>query len=167
MVSTRLRALAFAGLAATSAAVAHGGAAALTDPAWALPALSGAAIATAVMLAGWRLVAAAGERAGEASLAALIPAMLVAQGVAHAFLLVAGSPAHAGASGSLALHLALAVVAAVLVHRVDRHTVERALRALATPAVATQTPGRRPAVAELPCSAAPAAIRGRAPPLTA
>jgi hypothetical protein len=167
MVSTRLRALSFAALAAASAAVAHGGAAALTDPAWALPALGGATVATAVLLAGWRLVAARGERAAEASLALLIPAMLVAQGAAHASLLAAGAAAHPGPSGSLALHLALAVLAAVLVHRIDRHTVERAARALARPPAAQPAAARRPAATTLPCSTAPDAIRGRGPPVTA
>ena len=111
MVASRLRALTFAGLAATSAALAHGGAAALADPAWGLPALAGAGVATAIMLAGWRLVAARGEQAAEASLAALILAMLVAQGGAHLALLASGVPAHGGSTGSLALHLALAIIA--------------------------------------------------------
>ena len=61
MVASRLRALTFAGLAATSASLAHGGVAALADPRWGLPALAGAGIATAVLLAGWRLVAARGS----------------------------------------------------------------------------------------------------------
>jgi hypothetical protein len=167
MVSTRLRALSFAALAGASAAVAHGGAAALTDPAWALPALGGAAVATAVLLAGWRLVAARGERAAEASLALLIPAMLVAQGAAHACLLAAGAAAHPDPSGSLALHLVLAVLAAVLVHRIDRHTVERAAGALTGPPAAQPAAVRRPAATTLSCSVAPDAIRGRGPPVTA
>jgi hypothetical protein len=167
MVATRLRALSFAALAAASAALAHGGTAALADPAWMLPALAGAAVATAVLVLGWRLVAAHGERAAAASLAALIPAMLVAQAAAHACLLAAGSAPHPGTSGSLALHLALAVLSAVLVYRIDRHTVERAARVLDEAQAASTTPARRPVTEALPCPAALAALRGRAPPLTA
>ncbi|HET6847798.1 MAG TPA: hypothetical protein VFH74_03000 [Gaiellales bacterium] len=167
MVASRLRALSFAGLAATSAAVAHGGVSALSDPAWALPALAGSAVATAVLLAGWRLVAARGEHASEASLAALIPAMLVAQGAAHLALLAAGTAAHGGANGSLALHLSLAVVAAWLVHRIDRHTVATAARALAGTVRPRPTAPQRPTAIDVPSGTACATARGRAPPLTA
>jgi hypothetical protein len=167
MVASRLRALSFAGLAATSAALAHGGVAVLTDPAWALPALAGAGAATAVLLAGWRLLAARREHAGEASLAALIPAMLVAQLAAHLALLAAGTDAHGGAAGSLALHLALAVLAAWLVHRIDRHTVETAGRALAVHVQPRPPALPRPAAVDVPSGAVRAATRGRAPPLTA
>jgi hypothetical protein len=167
MVASRLRALTFAGLAATSAALAHGGATALADPRWGVPALAGAAIATAVLLAGWRLVAARGEQAAEASLPALILAMLVAQGAAHLVLLLSGVPAHGGATGSLALHLALAVIAAWLVHRIDRHTAETAARAVARATAERPEPQPRPAGLAEPRGACPAAVRGRAPPLTA
>ena len=167
MVASRLRALCFAGLAATSAALAHGGLAALVDPAFGLPALAGAGAATAVLLFGWRIVAARGEHPAESSLAALILAMLAAQGGAHLALLAAGVGAHGGSSGSLALHLTLAVVAAWLVHRIDRHTVERAARALRGGAPVRPPLLRRPAGARTPSGTALAAIRGRAPPLTA
>jgi hypothetical protein len=167
MVASRLRALSFAGLAATSAALAHGGVAALADPSWGLPALAGAGVATAVLLAGWRLVAARGEHAAEASLAALIVAMLVAQSGAHAALLAAGTAAHGGSAGSLALHLALAVVAAWIVHRIDRHTLETAARAMAAPARRRPPALPRPGGTQAPSGTAPASPRGRAPPLTA
>jgi hypothetical protein len=167
MVASRLRALCFAGLAATSAALAHGGVAALADPAFGLPALAGACVASAILLAGWRLVAARGEAATEASLAALMIAMLGAQGGAHLALLAAGVGAHGGSSGSLALHLALAVVAAWLVHRIDRHTIERAAGARCLPPPARSAPARWPATSHTPSGTAPTAIRGRAPPLTA
>lgn len=167
MVASRLRALCFAGLAATSAALAHGGVAALADPAFGLPALAGAGVATAVLLAGWRLVAAHGEHPAESSLPVLILAMLAAQGGAHLALLAAGVGAHGGSGGSLALHLALAVVAAWLVHRIDRHTAERAARVLRDNAPARPPLLRGPAGARTPSGTAPAAIRGRAPPLTA
>ena len=167
MVASRLRALSFAGLAATSAAVAHGGIAAMTDPAWAVPALAGAGAATAVLLAGWRLLTARGEHASEASLAALIPAMLMAQGAAHVALLAAGTAAHGGAAGSLALHLGLAVLAAWLVHRIDHHTVETAARALARRMSSRPPMLPRPASLDAPSGTAHAVSRGRAPPLTA
>src|SRR5437868_5388317 len=127
MVASRLRAATFAGLAAPTAAVAHGGVSGLTRPAWALTALCGASVATLVMWRGWALVARSGRLpVASASLAALIPAMLAAQTAAHEALLAAGVPAHGGAGGALALHLALAAVAALLVHGIDAHTAARA-----------------------------------------
>ena len=167
MVASRLRALTFAGLAATSAALAHGGVTALADPRWGLPALAGAAIATAVLLTGWRIVAARGEHAAEASLPALILSMLVAQSAAHLALLLSGVPAHGGPTGSLALHLALAVIAAWLVHRIDGYTAETAARALARAAAERPRAPTRPAGLAEPRGASPAAVRGRAPPLIA
>ena len=100
------------------------------------------------MWRGWALVARRGEIQDTASLAALIPAMLAAQTAAHLALLAAGAPAHPGAHGSLALHLALAVVAAVLVQLIDVHTQRRALAALTAPRLvgagrATSTRRRR------------------------
>ena len=167
MVASRLRALCFAGLAATSAVVAHGGVAALANPAWGIPALAGAGVATAVLLAGWRLVVARGERAAEASLPALIIAMAIAQAGAHATLLAVGVSAHGGSSGSLALHLALAVLAAWLVHRIDRRTVELAARTLAAALPDRAPPLPRPHAFAPPCGTSLSAVRGRAPPLTA
>jgi hypothetical protein len=124
-----LRALTFAALAAVTAAIAHGGLATLADPRWATAALSGAGVAALVMWRGWALVARWGKIEDTASLAALIPAMLAAQTAAHLALLAAGAPAHPGVNGSLALHLALAVVAAVVVQLIDVHTQRRALAA--------------------------------------
>jgi 4-amino-4-deoxy-L-arabinose transferase-like glycosyltransferase len=166
MVATRLRAVTFAALAATTASVAHGGLQSLTEPTWAIPALAGAGLATVVMWRGWVLVADRRELHRTASLAALIPAMLIAQAAAHAALLTAGAPAHDGAAGSLALHLALAVVAAVLVHRIDVHTVERAVRAQARPHPGVTDP-EPPATARRPPRGIAAGLpAGRAPPLT-
>jgi hypothetical protein len=162
-----LRALTFAALAAVTAAIAHGGPATLTDPRWALAALGGAGVAALVLWRGWMLVARNGRVDGTASLAALIPAMLAAQTAAHAALLAAGAPAHGGAPGSLALHLALAVVAAILVHRIDAHTQRRAMAALGSvPAPVDEPP--RPLPARVAPTGRPAtAVHGRAPPLTA
>jgi len=161
-----LRALTFAALAAVTAAIAHGGLATLGDPHWAFAALGGAGIAALVMWRGWTLVARTGEIRETASLAALIPAMLAAQTAAHLALLAAGAPAHPGAHGSLALHLALAVVAAVLVQLIDVHTQRRALAARTAPRLSEH------AVRRAPAAAAPRGLpawrrRDRAPPLTA
>jgi hypothetical protein len=164
----RLRAVTFAALAAATAAVAHGGLAALVRPGWAIPAFAGAAVATLVMWRGWVLVARRGRLpAGGASLASLIPAMLAAQAAAHVALLASGVPAHDGAGGSLALHLALAVLAALLVHRIDAHTVERAARALATQLPRSHAPPRPAPRAVVPCGRHARRPLGRAPPVTA
>jgi hypothetical protein len=57
--------------------------------------------------------------------------MLTAQMAAHTALGAAGADPHAGAAGSLALHVMLAVVAAVLIRRVELRiaTVQAAGRA--------------------------------------
>jgi hypothetical protein len=160
------RACTFAGLAASSAAVAHGGLAALGDARWMAAAVGGAAVAALVLWQGWRLVAASGRVSPVASLAGLIPAMLVAQAAAHQALLWAGAPAHNGAQGSLALHMALAVVAAVLVRRIELHTARRAAAMAPPPQVVAEparpTPNRQPAP-----SMHLRTRRGRAPPLAA
>jgi hypothetical protein len=70
--------------------------------------------------------------------------MLAAQTAAHLALLAAGAPAHPGANGSLALHLALAVVAAVVVQLIDVHTQRRALAALTAPRPSEQVVRRAP-----------------------
>jgi hypothetical protein len=161
------RACAFAGLAASSAAVAHGGPAALGDVRWMAAAVGGAAVAALVLWQGWRLVAASGRVSPVASLAGLIPAMLAAQAAAHAALLWAGAPAHGGAQGSLALHMALAVVAAMLVRRIEIHTARRATAAMAQPprvVAETARPMRpRPPAPSMHLRTG----RGRAPPLAA
>jgi hypothetical protein len=167
MVARRLRAVTFAALAAATAAVAHGGLAALARPAWAIPAFAGALIATLVMWRGWMLVARRGHvPSGGASLASLIPAMLAAQAAAHVALLASGVPSHDGAGGSLALHLALAVVAALLVHRIDAHTLERAARALAV-RFDRRTPVPRPSPRAVPRSVHGRRPLGRSPPVIA
>src|SRR5262249_42527202 len=96
MTGTALRAAAFTGLAATSAVIAHGGPAAMSDPRWLIAAVAGAALAWLVLAQGWRLLLRSSHEHGPAPLAALIPAMLAAQLVAHLGLLAAGAPAHAG-----------------------------------------------------------------------
>jgi hypothetical protein len=181
---TLARGLALAGIAAASATAAHGGAAALADPSWSLPAL---AAASAGALALVRMAAAAG-RARRAATQALrgSPAaavhmplslteaaaiMLAAQGCAHVALLAAGAPAHAGQAGALALHTALAVVGAALVWTADR-ALARALRHLRQAVAAAAelllrlSARPRPLPIAAPAGRPPAgAPRGRGPPL--
>jgi len=130
---TLARGLALAGVAAASATAAHGGAAALADPAWSIPALAAAAAGALALLhmassAGRARHAAARARHGTPLLVAHRPlalpetaaVMLAAQGCAHVALLAAGAPAHTGQAGALALHTALALVGASLVWSADR-----------------------------------------------
>jgi hypothetical protein len=180
---TLARGLALAGIAAASATAAHGGAAALADPAWSIPAL---AASTAGALALLRMAASAGNarRAaahavrGSPTVTAHAPLgltetaaiMLAAQGCAHVALLVVGAPAHTGQAGALALHTALALLGTGLVWSADR-ALDRALAGLAD-AVAGATevllrlpPPSRPLPLAAPLGRPPLGPpRGRAPP---
>ncbi len=130
------RYLTLAGLAAGSTAAAHGGWSELSDPRWAGAALAGAAIA-AVGLAWTGALASAAHRAAaeldhgrvralpqrtDRPLTVLEAAveLVVSQAFAHGALIMAGAPAHPGARGALALHLALALSAALVASAVDR-----------------------------------------------
>ena len=180
------RGSALAGLAAASATAAHGGTAALSDPAWAIPALVAAAAGVAALLhltdaaAGARLAAARLRLDGAATaghrprgLAETAAIMLAAQGCAHLGLLAAGAPTHPGQTGALALHTALAVLGAALVWRADR-ALTGALDALAD-AIATAAElllavcgAARPRPALAPAGRSDRGGRhGRAPPATA
>jgi hypothetical protein len=156
-----MRGAAFAGLAATSAALAHGDA---RDPRWLGAAVCGAALATAVL-------AAAGSLAGRrlpahtaAPLGLVTAAMLVAQAVAHAAMLAAGAPSHAGLAGGLALHVVLAVLAAMLVRSIDLRIASVSASSGHTPMLAASS--RRGLLSPLqPRAATVAGISlGRAPP---
>jgi len=140
--NTLARGLALAGVAAASATAAHGGAAALADPAWSIPALAAASAGAIALLhmtasAGRARRVAARARHGAPALTAhtrlglpeTAAVMLAAQGCAHVALLVAGAPAHPGQAGALALHTALALLGAALVWTADR-ALARALAAL-------------------------------------
>jgi hypothetical protein len=131
--NTLARGLALAGVAAASATAAHGGAAALDDPAWSIPALAAASAGAIALLhmaasAGRARHAVSRARRGTPLLAAYTPlglpetaaVMLAAQGCAHLALLTAGAPAHTGQAGALALHTALALLGAGLVSSADR-----------------------------------------------
>ncbi len=183
---TLARGLALAGIAAASATAAHGGAAALADPAWSLPAL---AASTAAALALVHMAAAAGRARRAAphvlrgspavsliaplGLAETAAIMLTAQGCAHVALLAAGAPAHTGQAGALALHTALALVGAGLVRAADL-ALARALADLGAAVAGAlelllrpTAPPRPLPVAAPPGRPAFGARRGRAPPLPA
>jgi hypothetical protein len=180
------RGSALAGLAAASATAAHGGTAALSDPAWSLPALAAAAAGSAALL---RLVSAAQSARSAAAhvpmggrapaqrrapgLAETTAIMLAAQGCAHLALLAAGAPAHPGQAGALALHTALALLGATVIWAADRR-LAAALDTLATALAAAieLLLGVAAAIAERPRPAPaarphPGAHLGRAPPATA
>ena len=180
---TLARGLALAGIAAASATAAHGGAAALADPAWSIPALAAAsagAIALLHMMASAGRVrhAAARARHGSPALAGHVQlglpetaaVMLAAQGCAHVALLAAGAPAHSGQAGALALHTALALLSAGLVWTADR-ALARALADLGDAVAAAielllglARPPRPVAVPALAGRHRTGAHRGRAPP---
>ena len=182
---TLARALALAGIAAASATAAHGGAAALADPVWSVPAFA-AASAGAVALV--RMAASAGRaRSAAAHVLRGSPAfgshtplgltetaaiMLAAQGCAHVALLTAGAPAHTGQAGALALHTALALLGAALVWAADR-ALARALADLgaavagAVELLLALTAPPRPLPVTAPAGRPPiGGCRGRAPPLS-
>jgi hypothetical protein len=162
---TLVRGSALAGLAAASAAVAHGGTAVLANPAWTLPALAASAAGTAALL---RLTAAAREariasaRVGAGTLAQPVHTplglaetaaiMLAAQGCAHIALLAAGASAHPGQLAAITLHFALGVLAAVAVWAADRtlagalHDLDAAVAAALGLLLAGLAPRRRPPV---------------------
>ncbi|HEY8858086.1 MAG TPA: hypothetical protein VIM27_01450 [Gaiellales bacterium] len=183
---TLARGSALAGLAAASATVAHGGTAALADPAWSLPALVAAAAGTAALLRltasarSARVAAARVHETGAAfpahtplGLSETIAIMLAAQGCAHLALLAAGASAHPGQFGAVALHVALGILGAVAVWAADR-TLSRALGELNTAvAAARELLLAVLAVAYRPPAGAPAGRlplagrHGRAPPAPA
>ena len=181
-----VRGSALAGLAAASATAAHGGTAALSDPAWSLPALVAATAGVAALL---RLTAAAGRvRAAAAQvhaggharaahrplgLAETAAIMLAAQGCAHLALLAAGAPAHPGQAGALVLHTTLAVLGAALVWAADRTlagalgALEAALAATVELLLAVAAPLRHQPAAAPTGRLHRGGRHGRAPPATA
>jgi hypothetical protein len=156
----RLRAAAFAGLATVSAALAHGN---LGHPVWLLAAAAGALIATAVPAALTSRVV-RGDPFAALPLPLVAAWMLAAQGIAHLVLETAGASPHAGATGSLALHVVLAVVSAALIRRLELRlaALQSARLALFTEPVAEL---RRRCPRNVPRSLWPATpALGRAPP---
>jgi hypothetical protein len=156
-----LRLTALAGLATATAAVAHGGFA--PHPVWVAAALAAAMLALACGGLAWRAVTRSEADLRALPLPALAAALLAAQLAAHAGLGMAGAPSHAEA-GSLALHLVLALLAAVLVSRIERSALARRERRDAplqeAPAYAVVAPSR-------PAGRTPRLAAQRAPPLPA
>jgi hypothetical protein len=179
------RALALAGLAAASATAAHGGGAAVADPAWSLPALAAAAAGVAGLL--WILHAAGATRAATArsrlgaaraehlplGLAQTAAVMLAAQGCAHAGLIAAGAPAHSGQAAAIALHTGLGLLGAVIVWGAERSLTtalgELAAAIAAAVEILLALAARiRPRLAAVPAARIVAgARRGRGPPVPA
>lgn len=183
------RYLTLAGLAAASAAAAHGGWSEISDPRWAGAAAAGAAVAavglalTGAVASTARWVAAELDhgRVHRLDIAAHRPltvleaavVLVVSQAFAHAALLLAGAPAHTGSGGALALHLALALAAALVASTVDRalsaslaglgDAVARLVELLAALLV-LRNPGQH--LAPMPALAVRLPL-GRAPPLAA
>ena len=130
------RYLTLAGLAAGSAAAAHGGWSELSDPRWAGAAVAGAVIAaaglawtgTVASAARWvtaeldhgRVPAPGGRAHRPLTVLEAAVVLVTSQAFAHGALLLAGAPGHPGAGGALALHLALALAAALVASSVDR-----------------------------------------------
>jgi hypothetical protein len=183
------RYLTLAGLSAVSAAAAHGGWSELTDPRWAAAAVVGAAIAALGVTWAGAVMSSARWAAAELTsghvhgvgspayrpltVAEAAVVLVTAQIFAHCALLLAGAPAHAGAAGTVALHLALALAAALVASAVDRgvgaalgalgDVLARLLELLAAPAPA-RNPGYR--FHPLPGTAVRRPL-GRAPPRAA
>jgi len=156
-----MRGAAFAGLAGASASLAHGDA---HDPRWLAAALLGAGLATVVLAAARSL---AGRRLPPhtaAPLGLITAAMLLAQAFAHVALLAAGAPSHAGLAGGLALHLALALVSAMLVRGIDLRIESAAAGCGAPPTLAACVDrGRLSQLEPRPATVAGISL-GRAPP---
>jgi len=156
-----MRGAAFAGLAATSAALAHGDA---RDPHWLGAALGGAALATAMLAAAGSLTGRRPAAHTAAPLGLMTAAMLAAQAVAHAAMLAAGAPSHPGMAGGLALHVVLAVLAAMLLRGIDLRIESATTASGRTPTLAA--PIRRGPLSRLrprPVMVAGISL-GRAPP---
>ena len=183
---TLARGSALAGLAAASATAAHGGSAALADPAWSLPALLAAAAGTAALL---RLTAAAGRaRAAVArvpcgrpchghhpplGLAETTAIMLAAQGCAHLALLAAGAPAHPGQTGAARACTPRSPCSArrscgrPTARLAAPWTLTAAIAAAVELLLAVLAPARRPPSAAPGRPPPPGRRHGRAPPATA
>jgi hypothetical protein len=158
----RLRAAAFAGLATASAAIAHGN---TSEARWLLAAAGGAIVATAVPAALWSR-ALRGDPFTALPLPLVAAWMLLAQGIAHTALSAAGTDPHAGATGSLALHVLLAVVSAIAIRRFELRLVR--LQAAGTAQLSEAVrPRPRPRPHVLPRAIRlPEHALGRAPPRT-
>jgi hypothetical protein len=146
MTSVGVRAVTVGGWSAAAALLAHGGPALLADPRWLALAISGSLLAACGLsitagraidrqarlrrIASGRLPPAGTTVFTRAPLSALLGAMLLCQGAAHAALVAGGVHAAAGTGGTLALHAALAAVGALMVFGLES-VLERLTASLA------------------------------------
>ena len=156
-----MRGAAFAGLAAASASLAHGDA---RDPRWLAAALLGAGLATTMLAVAGSLAARRLPPHTAAPLGLVTAAMLVAQAVAHLALLAAGAPSHAGLAGGFALHLALALLSAMLVRGIDLRIESAAAPRGAPPTLAASVDRARLSPLEPRPTTVAGISLGRAPP---
>jgi hypothetical protein len=154
-----LRVLAVASLGAIAAIAAHGGPALVADPRWLVPALAAAAACS------WAAVATSSLACRGAAVRPWSPwatagLLLAAQTAAHFALLGLGIMPAAGHTGSIALHVVLAVTAAAVLSIAERTLAGRAqqvlrrlleLLAAGTPGQPWPAPAPRPALAASPC----------------
>lgn len=133
---------------------------------WLLLAACGALLATTLPAALWSR-AVGGDPFTALPLPLIVSWMLAAQMVAHVALAAAGADPHAGVTGSLALHVLLAVVSAVLIRRFELRLVSAQAAArgpLCEPAPDLPRPPRRDALRSFRLTAN---ALGRAPPRAA
>jgi len=162
-----VRRLPVAALAAAAAIAAHGGPALLREPVWQLTIIATALGVCAMAALATRAAANLTLTARPSPFWVTAAAMLVVQLCAHQALVLTGVHSGAGTTGTLALHVAVALLAAVLVHRESHRRASR-LQALADALRGVVAAASRaiPAVqAPRPLIVAPAAPR--APPSAA
>jgi len=181
------RGVAVSGLSAAAAVAAHEGPAALAAGRPLVAALAGAMLAVAGV--GALLFAAASRHAraarvrrgdlltarldagGAPGAAALLATLLVGQAAAHAGLILFGVAAHGGPPAPIAMHVLLALVAAVVLVACERllrvagATLADAIAAAAGTLAAADVPSAAAVVRRPRARAADRAHRGRAPPL--
>lgn len=125
-----MRRLPIAALTAAAAIAAHGGPGLLRSPTWQAAVIATALLACAAAALTARLAGAVTFAPTPSPFWLTAAAMLAAQLAAHELLLQSSVHSGAGTTGTLALHVAVALIAAVVVHRGQTRTV-RHLRALA------------------------------------
>jgi hypothetical protein len=160
--AVRVLAIAFGG--AVAAIAAHGGPALATDPRWLVPAVAAAAGCTWAVAAAASL-AARGLAAQPWSPWTTAGLLLTAQLSAHWALLALGVMPATGHTGSLALHVALALAAAAALSALQRLNLSRAQAVLRALLEFTQTAVPPPGLPRAACPAPTASPRRpRGPP---
>lgn len=159
-----VRRLPVAALAAAAAIAAHGGPALLREPIWQLTIIATALGVCAMAALATRAAANLTLTARPSPFWVTAAAMLAVQLCAHQALMLTGVHSGAGTTGTLALHIVVAVLAAVLVHRESHHRASR-LQALADALGSAVAAAPRPIVTfEAPPTLIVAPAAPRAPP---